>query len=252
MPTLSDDIDGRPPAHVAIDTLAAGYGGAPVVYDITMTVGRGEVVSIVGPNGAGKSTLLKAVVGVISAMQGTVRLGGEDITNLRTDLLARKGVGYVPQTKDVFDTLTVRENLEMGGYLLAKKPLAERLEETLELFPALRPMLSRLALKLSGGERKMLAIGRVLMLQPSVLVLDEPTAGLSPALAGEVLREHVRRLADAGAAIMLVEQKALEALEMSDWAHVLVAGTTAIAGPAAELLKRDDIREVFLGRGAGE
>jgi len=251
MPTLSDD-GRRSSALVTVDSLVSGYGRVPVISDVSLTAGRGEVVSIVGPNGAGKSTLLKAIVGVIPVMSGRVQLDGRDITNMRADRLASKGLGYVPQTRDLFDTLTVRENLEMGGYTLPNRQVAQRIEEVLEMFPALRPMLGRLALRLSGGERKMLAMGRVLMLKPSLLVLDEPTAGLSPALARNVLREHVRRLADSGAAVLLVEQKALEALEISDWAHLLVNGRTAMAGSARELLARDDIREVFLGQVSGE
>jgi ABC-type branched-subunit amino acid transport system ATPase component len=160
------------------------------------------------------------------------------------------GLGFVPQTKDVFDTLTVTENLEMGGYLLTKLQLAARIEAVMSAFPALADMRSRTASKLSGGERKMLAIARVLMLEPSVLILDEPTSNLSPELSRAVLREQVRRLADAGTAVLLVEQKAFEALAVSDWAYLLVAGRIEIAGPASEILARPDIREVFLGQSA--
>jgi ABC-type branched-subunit amino acid transport system ATPase component len=150
----------------------------------------------------------------------------------------------------VFDTLTVTENLEMGGYLLARPQLAARIDKVMSTFPALADMRSRTASKLSGGERKMLAVGRVLMLEPSVLVLDEPTSNLSPELSRSVLRDQVRRLADAGTAVLLVEQKAFEALGVSDWAYILVAGRIEIAGPAGEILARPDIREVFLGRPA--
>ena len=240
----------RPPAALRLDDIAAGYGAAPIVSGVSMSVGPGEVVSVIGPNGAGKSTLLKAVTGRLAVMTGTVMFGDRNITNMRGHLLARMGLGFVPQTKDVFDTLTVTENLEMGGYLLAKHQLGARISRVLSTFPALAEMRSRTASKLSGGERKMLAVARVLMLEPSVLVLDEPTSNLSPELSRSVLRDQVRRLADAGTAVLLVEQKAFEALGVSDWAYILVGGRIEVAGPAGEILERPDIREVFLGRSA--
>jgi branched-chain amino acid transport system ATP-binding protein len=241
---------GRPPAVLRLQDVAAGYGAAAIVSGVSISVGRGEVVSVIGPNGAGKSTLLKAVTGRLPVMNGTVRFGSRDITNMRGHRLARMGLGFVPQTKDVFDTLTVTENLEMGGYLLTKPQLAPRIEAVLSTFPALADMQSRTASKLSGGERKMLAIARVLMLEPAILILDEPTSNLSPELSRAVLRDQVRRLADAGTAVLLVEQKALEALGVSDWACILVAGRIEIAGPASEILARPDIREIFLGQSA--
>jgi branched-chain amino acid transport system ATP-binding protein len=241
---------GRPAAVLRLQDVAAGYGAAAIVSGVSISVGRGEVVSVIGPNGAGKSTLLKAVTGRLSVMTGTVTFGSRDITNMRGHRLARMGLGFVPQTKDVFDTLTVTENLEMGGYLLTKPQLTARVEAVMSTFPALADMQSRTASKLSGGERKMLAIARVLMLEPAVLILDEPTSNLSPELSRAVLRDLVRRLADAGTAVLLVEQKALEALGVSDWACILVAGRIEIAGPASEILARPDIREVFLGQSA--
>jgi branched-chain amino acid transport system ATP-binding protein len=246
MPTLSDKNSAV--ARLTVSGLAAGYGGDPIVRGVDLAVHQGQVVSVIGPNGAGKSTLLKALTGQISVMEGSVQLDGRDITNTRGDHLARIGIGYVPQTRDVFDTLTVEDNLEMGGYLLPKNQVRERIDEVLRVFPQLADMRERTAMKLSGGERKMLAVGRVLMIQPSVLLLDEPTANLSPELSRVVLYEHVRRLADEGAAVLLVEQKALEALRISDWGCVLVAGTPQIQGPAPDLLARPDIREVFLGQ----
>jgi branched-chain amino acid transport system ATP-binding protein len=247
MPT-SPDENGRPAPHLVVEGLTAGYGSAPVISDVNLTVGLGEVVSVIGPNGAGKSTLLKALTGRLAPMAGAVTLDGRDTTALASERLARRGVGYVPQVRDVFDTLTVQENLEMGGYLLPKQQVAARIDQVLEVFPSLAGMRGRVARHLSGGERKMLAVGRVLMLEPDVLVLDEPTSNLSPELSRVVLREHVRRLADAGAAVLLVEQKALEALEVSDWGYVLVSGEVRMQGRAAELLARPDIRSVFLGR----
>jgi branched-chain amino acid transport system ATP-binding protein len=251
MPTSSVSEGNRPSPHLVLEHLDAGYGAAPVVSGIDMVVGTGEVVAIIGPNGAGKSTLLKAIMCRIPTSAGRVVLGGRDITNVRAEMLARMGVGYVPQTRDVFDTLTVQENLEMGGYLVSNAAIKVRIDEVLEMFPALAKMRDRTASKLSGGERKMLAIARALMLQPTLLILDEPTSNLSAELSRMVLSEHVRRLGDDGATVLLVEQKAFEALAISDWAYVMVAGSTLISGPSADLLARADIRDVFLGQGTG-
>lgn len=252
MPTSSDSEAGRPKPTLRFEDITAGYGGAPIVNGVSGGVGLGEIVTIVGPNGAGKSTLLKAVVGMIPVMSGRVQLDGEDVTNMPTNHLARRGVGYVPQVDDVFDTLTVVDNLVMGGYLLSNKAVATRIEAVLQVFPALKKMLKRTASKLSGGERKMLAMGRVLMLEPRVMVLDEPTSNLSAELSHRLLEDHVKRLGAAGTAILLVEQKALAALAFSDWAYVMAGGVMKISGPASHLLARSDIGEVFLGRGSAQ
>jgi ABC-type branched-subunit amino acid transport system ATPase component len=252
MPTSSAEAvaaTARPPALFAAEAVTAGYGGAPVVRDVSIQVGAGEVVAMIGPNGAGKSTLLKSMVGVVRVMSGHVRLAGDDVTNRPPEDLARRGVGYVPQVGDIFEPLTVAENLEMGGYLLGGSALAGRMEEVCEVFPALRAMLRRRADKLSGGERKMLAIGRVLMLDPRVLVLDEPTANLAPRAADALLRDQVRRLADLGKAVLLVEQRARAAMELADWTAVLVSGVTRLEGRPAALLERTDFEELFLGAG---
>ena len=248
---ISLDEDRRT-AHLDIRKLSAGYGGVLIVRAVSVAVGLGEVVAIVGPNGAGKSTLLKAITGRIRCSEGEVHLGETDITNMRGDLLAGHGVGYVPQVKDVFDTLTVSENLEMGGYLVPKSELPDRIREVLAVFPALETMLDRRAVTLSGGERKMLAIGRVLMLRPTTLILDEPTSNLSVQLSKVVLNDYVRRAADAGTAVLLVEQKAVAALEISDWAYLMIGGTTRLEGPARDLLGRPDFRQIFLGRAASQ
>jgi branched-chain amino acid transport system ATP-binding protein len=245
MPTSSAD---RPEQLLVVENLVAGYGGAPIVHGVDVSVGAGEIATIVGPNGAGKSTLLKAITGQVEVLDGSVSLDGVAVTGLPGEQLARRGIGFVPQVKDVFATLTVDENLEMGGYLLPKSRLAERMEEVIHVFPALAEMRTRTASKLSGGERKMLAIARVLMLQPRVVILDEPTSNLSPALARDVLENHVNALADSGSAVLLVEQKAKEALAIADWAYVLVAGLVHRSEPAAELLAREDIGELFLGQ----
>src|SRR5205823_4761339 len=173
-----------------------------------------------------ESTFLRALVGILRVTGGRVLLDGVEVTNRAPEDLARRGVGYVPQVGDIFEPLTVNENLEMGGFLLRPGEVRARIAEVLEVFPQLGAMLKRRADKLSGGERKMLAIGRVLMLDPQVLILDEPTANLSPKLADSLLREHVKRLAGVGKAVLLVEQRARAALEIANWTSVLVSGTT--------------------------
>ena len=246
MPT-SASAGGRPRAYLEVGNLTAGYGGAPIVNGASASVGLGEIVTIVGPNGAGKSTFLKAVVGMIPAISGRVLLAGEDVTNMRANHLARRGLGYVPQVNYVFDTLTVIDNLAMGGYLLERSLVPARVAAVLDIFPKLKQMLRRTASKLSGGERKMLAMARVLMLEPKLLVLDEPTSNLSAELSRTLLEEHVSRLGETGTAILIVEQKALAALQISDWAYVMAGGTMKVSSAAKELLARKDIGEVFLG-----
>jgi branched-chain amino acid transport system ATP-binding protein len=244
-------VPGRPEAILSADRITTGYAAVPIVHGVSIGVGPGEVVAIIGPNGAGKSTLLKSLVGVLPVFEGTVRLDSEDITNRSPEELARRGVGYVPQVGDIFEPLSVRENLEMGGYLLRAGQIRGRIDEVCGVFPALLPMLDRRADKLSGGERKMLAIARVLMLDPRILVLDEPTANLSPKLADALLGDHVRRLADMGKAVLLVEQRARAALDVAAWAMVLTAGSTQLEGRPADLIERQDFAELFLGARAG-
>ena len=229
--------------------LTAGYERSPVVHGVSISVSPGEVVSIVGPNGSGKSTLLKAIVGLVEIMSGRVLVGDEDVTGWPSENVARIGVGYVPQVDDVFGPLTVRENLEMGGYLLPQRQMPSRIAHVLEVFPRLKVMLGRRAGKLSGGERKMLAMGRALMLEPALVVLDEPTANLAPALAASVLGEHVRRLASTGASVLVVEQRARAVLEISDRTYVMGGGQLAMEGTPAELGSSPEFVESFLGGG---
>jgi ABC-type branched-subunit amino acid transport system ATPase component len=205
------------------------------------------VVSVVGPNGSGKSTLLKALTGVLAASAGRVLVQGRDVTRLPPEEMARAGVGYVPQVDDIFGPLTVGENLEMGGYLLHRRELPARIEHVLAVFPRLATMLSRPAGKLSGGERKMLAMGRVLMLRPAVFLLDEPTANLAPAIAHALLDEHVRQLAEQGAAVLIVEQRARAVLAISDLTYVMGGGELRMQGTPAELGSSQDFVASFLG-----
>ena len=232
--------------------ITAGYGGDPVIRDITVQTSPGEVVSLVGPNGSGKSTLLKSLVGVVRVSSGTVRVGDRDLTNAAPEEVARAAVGYVPQVDDIFAPLTVRENLEMGGYLLRRKEIAGHIERVLAVFPRLGEMLGRSAGKLSGGERKMLAMGRVLMLDPGVFLLDEPTANLAPKVAAALLTEHVHKLAASGAAVLIVEQRARAVLAISDRTYVLGGGEVRMEGTPAELSASPDFVESFLGGGRGQ
>ena len=243
---------GTAPPALATRQLVAGYGDVPVVRGVDLAVRAGELVAVVGPNGAGKSTLLKAILGLARVMGGQVLADGEDITGRSLDHLVRRGIGYVPQVDDVFDPLKVSENLDMGGYLLGKAERAARMDEVLAIFPALRSRLGRYVGTMSGGERKMTAIARALMLSPRVLILDEPTAGLSAALTEAVLTEQVRALADHGHAVLLVEQKAQAALKLADTASVLVQGQVAMSAPAAQVLASPEMAEVFLGGQAAQ
>jgi ABC-type branched-subunit amino acid transport system ATPase component len=236
-------------ASMRAEGVTAGYGGDPVIHAVSVRAEPREVVSIVGPNGSGKSTLLKSLVGVLRVSAGTVMVGDRDVTNLPPEEVARAGVGYVPQVDDVFAPLTVRENLEMGGYLLPRKEVSAHVEQVLSVFPRLGSMLGRAAGKLSGGERKMLAMGRVLMLGPAVFLLDEPTANLAPAIARSLLDEHVRRLAEGGATVLIVEQRAKAVLAISDRTYVLGGGRLQLEGTPAELSASPDFVRSFLGGG---
>jgi ABC-type branched-subunit amino acid transport system ATPase component len=232
---------------LSVRGLVAGYGDLPVVNGVDLDVRRGRTVAVVGPNGAGKSTLLKAILGIARVMDGRVALDGADVTGLPLQRLARLGVGYVPQVDDVFDGLRVSENLEMGGYLFGRRERAARVKRVLDVFPQLGPKLHRAVDTLSGGERKMTAIARVLMLDPRVLVLDEPTASLSPELSRVVLEDQVRALARLGKAVLLVEQKAVAALGIADWAYLMVRGRIEMSAPADNVLGDPQMRELFLG-----
>lgn len=227
--------------------LTAGYGGPPIIRDISVSIGKGQVGVVAGPNGAGKSTLVKSIVGHLRPSGGTVLVDGRDMTSRSAEQIARGGVGYVPQNDDVFGSMSVIENLEMGGYLLKRRDIPSRIDEIIGMFPALGPMRHRQVSKLSGGERKMVAMGRVLMLKPPVLVMDEPTAGLSVALTHELFEDYIPKLTATDVAVLLVEQKATEALQTADWGYILVSGQIHVSERADTILSRPDLGEVFLG-----
>jgi ABC-type branched-subunit amino acid transport system ATPase component len=228
-------------------SLTAGYADIPVTTEISLTVSKGEIVALLGPNGAGKSTLLKALVGEARIFSGSVLLRGEDATGWSPERLARMGLGYVPQNDNVFPSLTVRENLEMGAFLAPRRRVSEKIEAILQQFPPLRPLIHRKVSHLSGGERRLVAIGRALVLSPEVLVLDEPTANLSPSNAHSVLTEYVTQVAEAGTGVLLVEQRAREALQIAHQACMMSAGHIEVSGPPGALLEREDIGRLFLG-----
>lgn len=232
---------------LSVRGVSAGYDRTPVVREVSLEVEPATVTLVMGPNGCGKSTLAKALAGVIPIMAGTVLLGDEDVTGLRSDLRVRRGIGYVPQVRDVFDPLTVAENLAVSGYTLDKSTLERRKELVYATFPRLERLGRRLAVNLSGGERKMLAIARVLMLSPSVVIVDEPTAGLSPHLAEELLHQHVAEIARAGAGVLLIEQRAVDALKVADTAVVMSGGAVILTAPAGDVSSHGEIVETMLG-----
>ncbi|WP_040492910.1 ABC transporter ATP-binding protein [Ilumatobacter nonamiensis] len=246
--TTSDpsvDESSTEPLLVA-DALTAGYiPGVNILNECSLTLAEGELVGIIGPNGAGKSTLVKAMFGLVTINDGEVRLRGENITDLKAHSLVSRGIGYVPQNNNVFPALTVRENLEMGVYL-KPKTFKERYGVVGDMFPRLIERADQRAGSLSGGERQMLAMGRALMMDPSVLLLDEPSAGLSPALQDEVfVRCH--RINKAGVSIVMVEQNASRCLQICDRGYVLDQGANAYTGTGAELLKDPKVIELYLG-----
>ncbi len=233
------------PLVLARDLVAGYLPGVPILDGCTVELREGEVVGVIGPNGAGKSTLLKAIFGLVEVWGGTVSLRGEDISNQRPHRLVARGVGYVPQTDNVFPRLTVRENLEMGIYL---RPGAwkERFRFVRDLFPLLGERAGQRAGDLSGGERQMVAIARALMMDPSVLLLDEPSAGLSPTYQDQVFRQ-IADINAAGVSIIMVEQNARRCLEVSHRGYVLDQGRNAFTGSGAQLLDDPRIVELYLG-----
>lgn len=233
--------------ELVIDGVSAGYANHAVVRDVSLSVAAGEIGCVVGPNGAGKSTLLRGITRDAQLLGGRVLLAGEDISQTPGNQLVRRGLAWVPQLDDVFATLTVRENLELGGYLLRRKQVRPRVREVLDVFPLLGGLADRVAGRLSGGERKLLAIARALMPQPSVVLLDEPTAGLSPEMTELVLNVHITELGKRGVAVLLVEQRALEAIAIASHVHVMVGGLVRVSRPANEIRDWEELARLFLG-----
>jgi branched-chain amino acid transport system ATP-binding protein len=227
------------------EAMTGGYGAVDILHGCTIAVERGEIAVIVGPNGAGKSTAMKAVFGMLNLRGGAVRLGGEDITRLSPQARVRKGMGFVPQTSNIFTTMTVEENLEMGAFIRTDDT-RDTMAQVYDLFPILKQKRHQAAGELSGGQRQQVAVGRALMTQPQVLMLDEPTAGVSPIVMDELF-DRIIEIARTGISILMVEQNARQALEIADKGYVLVQGANRFTGTGAELLANPDVRRSFLG-----
>ncbi len=225
--------------------LDAGYGDLQILSEVDLDVGDGEFVTVVGPNGAGKSTVMKSVFGLTTHMGGTITFDGVDITGMTPDDVIHQGIGYVPQDDNIFDTLSVRENLEMGAYILDEVP-QDALADVYERFPMLEEHSGQRASTLSGGQQQMLAMGRALMLSPDILLLDEPSAGLAPDLVEETF-DRVGEINRAGTAVLMVEQNAKEALRRCDRGYVLVNGENRYEDTGEALLDDESVRQDFLG-----
>ena len=226
--------------------MTAGYGNGPdIISSCSINVNRGEVVAILGPNGAGKSTAMKAMLGLLNLKSGAVYIDGKDISNLSPQDRVKQGISFVPQTRNVFAELTVKENLEVGAFL-RNDDVNKVIDEIYELFPILKEKREQIVGELSGGQRQQVALGRALMIQPSVLMLDEPTAGVSPIVMDELF-QHILKVKKKNVAIIMVEQNAKQALHISDRGYVLVTGENKFEGSGNELLEDPEVRRSFLG-----
>ncbi|MFP6728464.1 MAG: ABC transporter ATP-binding protein [Alphaproteobacteria bacterium] len=225
--------------------MTGGYGGADILHDCTIGVDQGEIAVIVGPNGAGKSTAMKAVFGMLNISQGSVHLDGEDISQLSPQDRVAQGMSFVPQNQNVFTSMSVEENLEMGAFT-RRDDFTETMEQVFELFPILKEKRRQAAGELSGGQRQQVAVGRALMTQPKVLMLDEPTAGVSPIVMDELF-DRVIEVAKSGIAILMVEQNARQALSIADRGYVLVQGRNRYTDTGAALMANPEVRRAFLG-----
>lgn len=227
------------------ESMTGGYGGADILHDCTISVDKGEIAVIVGPNGAGKSTAMKAMFGMLSIRQGRVMLGDTDITALSPQDRVRAGMGFVPQTSNVFVSMSVQENLEMGAYI-RQDDFSDTMAQVFDLFPILKEKRRQPAGELSGGQRQQVAVGRALMTRPSVLMLDEPTAGVSPIVMDELF-DRILEVAATGIAILMVEQNARQALNIADRGYVLVQGRNRFTDTGEALLANPEVRATFLG-----
>ena len=227
------------------EKMTGGYGGPDIISSCSINVNQGEIVTILGPNGAGKSTAMKAMLGLLNLKSGTVTIDGKDISKLTPQDRVKEGIAFVPQTRNVFAGLTVEENLEMGAYLREENP-KKIIQEIFELFPVLKEKRSQLVGELSGGQRQQVALGRALMIKPSVLMLDEPTAGVSPIVMDELF-DHILKVKKTNVAILMVEQNAKQALSIADRGYVLVTGENKFSGTGKELLNDPEVRRSFLG-----
>jgi len=227
------------------EDITAGYTEVDILHDVGIKVKSGEIVSVIGPNGAGKSTLLKTIFGILKPRQGSVTLKDEDITGLKPDKIVRKGISYVPQVENVFPSMTIQENLEMGAFI-RDDDYSQRLDEVYDLFTVLRERKKQKVGHLSGGQRQMVAMGRALMLDPQVLLLDEPSAGLSPVLVSDIF-EKIMEINATGVAMIIVEQNAREALKMAHHGYVLAMGRNVLDDKGEALLANEEVGRLYLG-----
>jgi ABC-type branched-subunit amino acid transport system ATPase component len=231
---------------LSIDSITAGYAEENIINEVSLQVDEGEIVTIIGPNGCGKSTLMKSIFGLTKIRGGTIQFKGQDVTGMRPDELVHRGLSYVPQERNVFPALTVKENLEMGG-IIVKGSITESICSVLELFPELKSRMDQRAGTLSGGEQKVLAVGRAMITGPSMLLLDEPSAALSPKVMGQLFSE-IKVINDRGVTILMVEQNARRALAISDRGYIMEMGRNRLEGPAKSLLDNPDVCKLYLGR----
>lgn len=231
--------------YFSAKNLTGGYGGVNIIEDCYFEVNQGEIVSILGPNGAGKSTAMKAMLGILNSSSGEVYLNGLDITKLKTQERIKLGISFVPQSNNIFTELTVQENLEMGAFII-EGDIRYRIDQMYELFPIIKEKKDQSAGELSGGQRQQVAIARALMTDPKVLMLDEPTAGVSPLVMDEIF-QHILNIKKQNIAVLMVEQNARQALEISDRGYILVTGKNAYEGNGEYLLNDQEIRKSFLG-----
>jgi len=227
------------------ENMTGGYGGADIINSCTITVNKGEIVAILGPNGAGKSTAMKAMLGLLTLKSGKISIDGKDISKLTPQDRVKEGISFVPQSRNVFTGLSVQENLEMGAFL-REESVEEIIEEIFALFPILKEKKAQIVGELSGGQRQQVALGRALMTKPSVLMLDEPTAGVSPIVMDELF-DHILKVKKTNVAIIMVEQNAKQALSIADRGYVLVTGENKFSGTGKELLNDPEVRRSFLG-----
>ena len=228
-----------------VEGATVGYSEIDILHDVSIVLGAGEIVSVIGPNGAGKSTLLKTIFGCLTPKKGKVFLKDENITGLKPEKIVKKGISYVPQVENIFPSLTIQENLEMGAFIRTDD-FSSRLNEVFELFPVLKKRKNHKAGHLSGGQRQMVAMGRALMLDPRVLLLDEPSAGLAPKLVSMIF-EKIKDINSTGVAMILVEQNAREALSMARRGYVLATGKNVLDGEAKALLANNEVARLYLG-----
>ena len=232
-------------AYLEGNNLVASYGVVPILHECSVQVEKGELAVIVGPNGAGKSTVMRVLLGMLEATSGSVTLDGKDISMLSTQDRISHGLAFVPQTKNVFPSMTVQENLQMGGFI-RKDDISKTIQEVYELFPVLYDKRKQLAEQLSGGQRQQVAFGRGMMSKPSIMVLDEPTAGVSPIVMDEIF-SNILDVKNAGMAVLMVEQNAQQALNIADKGFVLVSGRNEHTGTGKELINDNEVRKKFLG-----